>query len=67
MSERKTPTTAHGISVTDTQNSITAGPRGPVLIEKPPHFNREHVPKRIAHTKGSSVYSMLKVTGDISG
>jgi len=67
MSERKTLTTAHGIPVADNQNSITAGPRGPILIEKPTHFNHEQIPERIVHTKGSSVYSMLKVTGDISG
>lgn len=45
-------TTASGIPVADNQNSITAGPRGPVLlqdfhlIEKLQHFNRERIPER---------------------
>ena len=49
MTEPKILTTASGIPVADNQNSLTAGPRGPVLmqdfhlIEKMAHFNRERI------------------------
>jgi catalase len=48
--EKKTLTTAFGIPVADDQNSLTAGPRGPVLmqdahlLEKLAHFERERLP-----------------------
>ncbi|QDU59690.1 Catalase [Planctomycetes bacterium Pan216] len=72
MAERKTLTTASGIPVGDNQNSITAGPRGPVLLEdlhlleKLAHFNRERIPERIVHAKGAGAYGTLTVTKDIS-
>jgi catalase len=65
-------TTASGIPVPDNQNSITAGPRGPVLlqdfhlIEKLQHFNRERIPERVVHAKGSGAYGTFTVTHDIS-
>ena len=65
-------TTASGIPVVDNQNSITAGPRGPVLlqdfhlIEKLQHFNRERIPERVVHAKGSGAYGRFTVTHDIS-
>jgi catalase len=65
-------TTASGIPVDDNQNSITAGPRGPVLlqdfhlIEKLQHFNRERIPERVVHAKGSGAYGTFTVTHDIS-
>src|SRR3954463_4640659 len=65
-------TTAAGIAVDDNQNSITAGPRGPVLlqdfhlIEKLQHFNRERIPERVVHAKGSGAYGTFTVTHDIS-
>jgi catalase len=65
-------TTASGIPVVDNQNSITAGPRGPVLlqdfhlIEKLQHFNRERIPERVVHAKGSGAYGSFTVTHDIS-
>ena len=55
-------TTAGGVAVSDNQNSITAGPRGPLLLqdhhllEKLQHFNRERVPERVVHAKGSGAY-----------
>ena len=72
MSEKKRLTTSFGIPVADNQNSKTVGPRGPVLmedfhlIEKMAHFNRERIPERVVHAKGSGAYGRLKVTGDIS-
>jgi catalase len=65
-------TTASGIPVVDNQNSITAGPRGPVLlqdfhlIEKLQHFNRERIPERVVHAKGSGAYGTFIATHDIS-
>ena len=60
--ERKRMTTDAGRPVGDNQNSLTVGPRGPVvfedvlLFEKMAHFNRERIPERIVHAKGSGAY-----------
>jgi catalase len=57
MTEHKTLTTADGIPVADNQNSLTAGERGPILMqdfhlmEKLAHFNRERIPERVVHAK----------------
>jgi catalase len=65
-------TTAAGIPVPDNQNSLTAGPRGPLLVqdwqlfEKHAHFNRERIPERVVHAKGSAAFGTLTITGDIS-
>jgi len=70
--KRNRMTTAAGVPVGDNQNSLTAGPRGPVLMqdyqlmEKMAHFNRERVPERVVHAKGAGAYGTFKVTGDIS-
>lgn len=67
-----TLTTASGNPVTDNQNSMTAGPRGPVLmqdynlIEKMAHFNRERIPERVVHAKGYGAYGTFKVTHALS-
>src|SRR5450432_1237118 len=72
MEEKKTLTTASGAPVGDNQNSLTAGPRGPVLMqdyflmEKMAHFNRERVPERVVHAKGSGAHGTFTVTQDIS-
>jgi len=71
MSDKKL-TTAGGHPVTENQHSLTAGERGPVLlqdshlIEKLAHFNRERVPERVVHAKGSGAYGTFTVTHDIS-
>ena len=65
-------TTNSGAPVDDNQNSITAGPRGPVLLqdywllEKLANFNRERIPERIVHAKGSAAHGTLTITNDIS-
>ena len=70
--DRPTLTTAAGIPVGDNQNSLTAGPRGPLLVqdwqlfEKHAHFNRERIPERVVHAKGSGAFGTLRITGDIS-
>jgi catalase len=75
MSQQKTDTrltTAAGIPVPDNQNSLTAGPRGPLLVqdwqlfEKHAHFNRERIPERVVHAKGSAAFGKLTITADIS-
>ncbi len=72
MKNKKTLTTQSGAPVADNQNSLTAGPRGPLLVqdwqlfERHAHFNRERIPERIVHAKGSGAYGTLKITGDVS-
>ena len=74
MTHPKSPalTTTAGAPVADNQNSLTAGPRGPVLledwqlIEKLAHQNRERIPERTVHAKGWGAYGTLTITGDIS-
>jgi catalase len=69
---QKTLTTSAGAPVADNQNSLTAGPRGPVLlqdyqlIEKLAHQNRERIPERVVHAKGWGAYGTFTVTHDIS-
>src|SRR6478609_8119049 len=65
-------TTASGIPVADNQNSLTAGPGGPVLmqdyhlLEKLAHFNRERIPERVVHAKGSGAFGSFEVTRDVT-
>lgn len=72
MKKKKQLTTSAGIPVGDNQNALTAGPRGPLLIqdwqlfEKHAHFNRERIPERIVHAKGSGAYGTLTITKDIT-
>ena len=60
--KKKKLTTSNGAPVADNQNSITAGSRGPTLIqdvhllEKLAHFNRERVPERVVHAKGAGAH-----------
>ncbi len=63
MEQNKHPLTNEvGAPVPDNENSITAGPRGPVviqdvwLLEKMAHFNREVIPERRMHAKGWGAY-----------
>jgi catalase len=65
-------TTDSGRPVGDNQNSLTVGPRGPVvfedflLFEKMAHFNRERIPERVVHAKGSGAHGHFVVTKDIT-
>jgi len=65
-------TTTAGCPVADNQNTLTAGPRGPALMqdvqlfEKMAHFNRERIPERVVHAKGAGAYGTFTVTHDIS-
>ena len=70
--KRPTLTTAGGNPIADNQNSMTAGPRGPLLmqdyqlLEKLAHQNRERIPERTVHAKGSAAYGTLTITHDIT-
>ena len=72
MSKKKTLTTAAGIPVPDNQTSLTAGERGPTLmqdhylLEKLAHFNRERIPERVVHAKAAGAHGTLTVTHDIT-
>lgn len=65
-------TTAAGAPVVDNQNTQTAGPRGPVLLqdvwhlEKLANFAREVIPERRMHAKGSAAFGTFTVTHDIT-
>ena len=69
---KKKLTTAFGIPVADDQNSLTAGARGPVLmqdvhlLEKLGHFDRERIPERVVHAKGAGAGGYFEVTADVT-
>ncbi|UCG27389.1 MAG: catalase [Bacteroidales bacterium] len=65
-------TTASGRPYYENENSLTVGPRGPILLqdyflhEKMAHFNRERIPERVVHAKGTGAFGKFTVTGDIT-
>ena len=65
-------TTAFGAPVVDDNNTMTAGPRGPALLqdvwflEKLAHFDREVIPERRMHAKGAGAFGSFTVTHDIT-
>jgi catalase len=69
---KKKLTTASGRPFFENEDSMTAGPRGPVLLqdyhlhEKLAHFNRERIPERVVHAKGTGAFGTFTVTGNIS-
>ncbi|MBU0464127.1 MAG: catalase, partial [Proteobacteria bacterium] len=72
MSEKKKLTNNAGAPVADNQNVMTAGPHGPQLLqdvwflEKLAHFDREVIPERRMHAKGSGAFGTLTITHDIT-
>ncbi|MDQ0793111.1 catalase [Streptomyces sp. B1I3] len=66
-------TTESGAPVADNQNSATAGAGGPILLqdqhllEKLARFNRERIPERVVHARGSGAYGYFEVTDDVTG
>jgi catalase len=72
MKKEKKLTNNVGSPVADNQNVMTAGPRGPMLLqdtwylEKLAHFDREVIPERRMHAKGSGAYGTFTVTHDIT-
>jgi catalase len=67
-----TTTTDVGIPVSSDEFSLTVGPGGPTvlhdsyLVQKMQHFNRERVPERVVHAKGSGAHGFFEVTEDVS-
>ncbi|MCJ7631057.1 catalase, partial [Candidatus Bathyarchaeota archaeon] len=67
MEKKKHLTTNQGVPITDNQNSLTVGERGPVLlqdvqfIEKMAHFDRERIPERVVHAKGAGAHGYFQV------
>ncbi len=72
MSDKKKLTNEVGAPVPDGRNSQTAGSRGPMMLqdtwflEKMAHFDREVIPERRMHAKGSGAYGTFTVTHDIT-
>jgi len=71
MDDNQSLTHDNGAPVADNLNSLTAGPRGPVMLqdlwflEKLGHFDREVIPERRMHAKGSGAFGNFTVTGDV--
>jgi catalase len=65
-------TTNHGVPVTDNQNSLKAGRRGPTLLEdfvlreKIQHFDHERIPERIVHARGSAAHGYFELTESLA-
>lgn len=65
--KKRNLTTNQGVPVTNNQNSLTVGERGPVLlqdvhlIEKLAHFDRERIPERVVHAKGAGAHGYFQV------
>jgi catalase len=72
MTERKPLTNNFGAPVPDNEHSLTAGARGPVLlqdyflIEKLAHFDRERIPERVVHAKGAGAFGYFESTNGMS-
>ncbi|MBQ3556044.1 MAG: catalase [Bacteroidales bacterium] len=72
MKDKKFLTNEVGAPVEDNTNSLTAGKRGAMLLEdtwyleKLAHFDREVIPERRMHAKGSGAYGVFTVTHDVS-
>ncbi|MES2397967.1 MAG: catalase [Bacteroidota bacterium] len=70
--EKKKLTTASGRPYYEYENSMTVGPRGPILLqdyylhEDMAHFNRERIPERVVHAKGTGAFGTFTVTHDIT-
>ncbi len=65
----ETLTTAQGARLTDTDHSLKAGPRGPILLqdhhfrEKITHFDHERIPERVVHARGAAAHGVFRANG----
>ena len=72
MDKKRVLTTSWGRPVDDNQNSLTAGPQGPILlqdvnlIDKLASFDRERIPERVVHAKGAGAHGYFEVTDDVT-
>jgi catalase len=66
-------TTAQGVRLPDTDHSLKAGPRGPVLLEdfhlreKIMHFDHERIPERVVHARGAGAHGVFTAYGNAAG
>lgn len=69
---KTTLTTSAGAPVADDNNSISVGARGPLtfdnhyLFEKLAHFNRERIPERVVHARGTGAYGTFTLNKSLS-
>ncbi len=65
-------TTNHGVPISDNQNSLKSGQRGPTLLEdfvlreKIQHFDHERIPERIVHARGSAAHGFFELTESLA-
>ena len=65
-------TTNHGVPISDNQNSLKGGGRGPTLLEdfvlreKIHHFDHERIPERIVHARGSAAHGFFELTDSLA-
>jgi catalase len=70
--DRKTLTNNFGAPLPDNEHALTAGERGPVLLqdvhllEKLAHFDRERIPERVVHAKGAGAFGFFEASADMS-
>jgi catalase len=70
--QRPATTTDSGIPASSDEFSLTVGPQGPTVlhdhyvVQKMQHFNRERVPERVVHAKGTGAHGFFEVTADVS-
>ncbi|MCI0922227.1 catalase [Sphingobacterium rhinopitheci] len=70
--DQKVLTTNDGVPVYDNNNTLKAGNRGPSLqqdhiyFDKMAHFDRERIPERVVHARGSAAHGLFEATGDLS-
>ena len=66
-------TTQQGLPISDDQNSLKLGPRGPVLLEdfllreKINHFDHERIPERVVHARGTAAHGYFELTHSLAG
>ncbi|CAI4228555.1 unnamed protein product [Auanema sp. JU1783] len=70
--KRNNITTSNGAPIAGKNAVLTAGPRGPMLMQdvvymdEMAHFDRERIPERVVHAKGAGAHGYFEVTHDIS-
>ena len=70
--ENEKLTTNQGLKINNDQDSLTAGDRGPTLMEdfifreKMTHFDHERIPERVVHARGSGAHGVFKLTKSLS-
>jgi catalase len=72
MADANKLTTNFGATIPDNEHSLSAGERGPLLlqdyflVEKLAHFDRERIPERVVHAKGAGAFGYFESSADMS-